>query len=262
MKDSVADVQPEVEIKNLRKSFGKNLILKGVDLKVAKGEVCAIIGPSGSGKSTMLRCVNQLEDYSEGSIYVHGELVGFTQRGPHRIRLTSTQQAHQRRNTGMVFQQFNLFNNMSVIQNVIAGPVHALGQSTAEATQKGEALLSKVGLGDKSNYYPSSLSGGQQQRVAIARALAMEPAVLLFDEPTSALDPELVGEVLNVIARLAEEGKTMLVVTHEMEFAKEIAHTVAFMDQGRILEQGSPDDVFNRPQHPRTQSFVRTSLRK
>lgn len=248
---------PVVELSRVAKSFRHLQVLKSIDLTVGRGEAMCIIGPSGSGKSTLLRCINQLETYDQGSIRVNGELIGFIERASERVRLTEPQAAHQRRDIGMVFQQFNLFQNMSVIDNVMAGPVVVGGKTKAAARARAEALLERVGLGHKQNNYPSSLSGGQQQRVAIARALAMDPAVMLFDEPTSALDPELVGEVLDVIRELANDGMTMLVVTHEMSFARDLADTVVFMDAGVVVESGPPNQVLADPQYARTKAFLR-----
>ncbi len=233
-----------IEIKNLKKSFGDNHVLKGIDQSVEQNEVLCIIGPSGSGKSTMLRCINQLEVPSSGEIYIDGELV--TEANLDRIRTKM----------GMVFQQFNLFPHMSVLDNLTVAPINVKGVSKEEAEAKAKQLLERVGLSDKVNEFPRSLSGGQQQRVAIARALAMDPEVMLFDEPTSALDPEMVGEVLDVMKSLAKEGMAMVVVTHEMGFAKEVADKVIFMDGGYIVEEGTPAEVLGNPQEPRTKDFL------
>ena len=233
-----------IEIKNLKKSFGDNHVLKGIDQSVEQNEVLCIIGPSGSGKSTMLRCINQLEVPSSGEIYIDGELV--TEANLDRIR----------KKMGMVFQQFNLFPHMSVLDNLTVAPINVKGVSKEEAEAKAKQLLERVGLSDKINEFPRSLSGGQQQRVAIARALAMDPEVMLFDEPTSALDPEMVGEVLDVMKSLAKEGMAMVVVTHEMGFAKEVADKVIFMDGGYIVEEGTPAEVLGNPQEPRTKDFL------
>ena len=233
-----------IEIKNLKKSFGDNHVLKGIDQSVEQNEVLCIIGPSGSGKSTMLRCINQLEVPSSGEIYIDGELV--TEANLDRIRTKM----------GMVFQQFNLFPHMSVLDNLTVAPINVKGVSKEEAEAKAKQLLERVGLSDKINEFPRSLSGGQQQRVAIARALAMDPEVMLFDEPTSALDPEMVGEVLDVMKSLAKEGMAMVVVTHEMGFAKEVADKVIFMDGGYIVEEGTPAEVLGNPQEPRTKDFL------
>ncbi len=233
-----------IEIKDLKKSFGKNEVLKGINQSVEQHEVLCIIGPSGSGKSTMLRCINHLEEPSSGEIRIDGELV------------TESNLDQVRTKMGMVFQQFNLFPHMSVLENLTCAPMNVKGVSKEEAEAKAAELLERVGLIDKINEYPRSLSGGQQQRVAIARALAMDPEIMLFDEPTSALDPEMVGEVLDVMKSLAKEGMAMIVVTHEMGFAKEVADKVIFMDGGYIVEQGAPQDVIGNPQEPRTQDFL------
>ncbi len=233
-----------IEIKGLHKYFGENQVLKGIDQSVDEGEVLCIIGPSGSGKSTMLRCINRLEEPTDGEIYMDGELI--TEENLDRIRTKM----------GMVFQQFNLFPHMSVLDNLTCGPVNVKGVDKAAAEEKAKALLARVGLAEKASEFPRNLSGGQQQRVAIARALAMDPEVMLFDEPTSALDPEMVGEVLDVMKSLASEGMTMIVVTHEMGFAKEVADKVIFMDGGYIIEQGPPKDVLENPQMDRTKDFL------
>jgi glutamine transport system ATP-binding protein len=232
----------------LDKYFGKLHVLKAIDLHVKPGEVVCVVGPSGSGKSTLLRCINRLEPPSGGEIYVAGEQVPPGGPGLDRVRTE----------VGMVFQRFNLFPHMTALRNVTIGPVKVRGLSEAGARKLGQELLAKVGLAEKANAYPSHLSGGQQQRVAIARALAMQPKVMLFDEPTSALDPELVGEVLEVMQQLAREGMTMMVVTHEMSFARNVAHRVIFMDEGRILEEAPPEQFFTAPQEERTQMFLRT----
>lgn len=233
-----------IEVKGLKKSFGDLEVLKGIDQTVEEGEVLVIIGPSGSGKSTMIRCINHLEEPNAGEIYIDGELI--TSKNLDKIRTKM----------GMVFQQFNLFPHMSVLGNLTCGPINVLGIKKEEAEAKAMKLLERVGLAEKANEYPRNLSGGQQQRVAIARALAMDPEVILFDEPTSALDPEMVGEVLDVMKELAAEGMTMVVVTHEMGFAKEVADKVIFMDGGYIVEQGTPDEVISNPQQPRTKDFL------
>ncbi len=233
-----------IEIKGLHKYFGENQVLKGIDQSVDEGEVLCIIGPSGSGKSTMLRCINRLEEPTDGEIYMDGELI--TEENLDRIRTKM----------GMVFQQFNLFPHMSVLDNLTCGPVNVKGVDKAAAEEKAKSLLARVGLAEKADEFPRNLSGGQQQRVAIARALAMDPEVMLFDEPTSALDPEMVGEVLDVMKSLAAEGMTMIVVTHEMGFAKEVADKVIFMDGGYIVEQGPPKDVLENPQMDRTKDFL------
>ena len=233
-----------IEVKGLKKSFGDLEVLRGIDQNVEEGEVLCIVGPSGSGKSTMLRCINRLEEPTGGEIYIDGELI--TGENLDRVRTRM----------GMVFQSFNLFPHMSVIDNLTCGPVNVKKEDKASAEARAMKLLERVGLADKASQYPRNLSGGQQQRVAIARALAMDPEVMLFDEPTSALDPEMVGEVLDVMKDLAGEGMTMIVVTHEMGFAKEVADKVIFMDGGYIVEQGTPDEVLNHPQMERTQDFL------
>ena len=233
-----------IEIKGLCKSFGDHEVLKGIDQNVDEGEVLCIVGPSGSGKSTMLRCINRLEEPTGGEIYIDGELV--TEKNVDAMRTKM----------GMVFQSFNLFPHKSVLENLTIGPINVKKADKKESEEKGLALLERVGLAEKANEYPRNLSGGQQQRVAIARALAMDPEVMLFDEPTSALDPEMVGEVLDVMKSLAKEGMTMVVVTHEMGFAKEVADKVIFMDGGYIVEQGTPDEVLNNPQMDRTKDFL------
>ncbi len=233
-----------IEIKGLKKSFGDLEVLKGIDQNVEEGEVLCIVGPSGSGKSTMLRCINRLEEPTDGEIYIDGELV------------TEKNIDSMRTKMGMVFQSFNLFPHKSVIENLTIGPLNVKKADEKEIAEKAMKLLERVGLSEKANEYPRNLSGGQQQRVAIARALAMDPEVILFDEPTSALDPEMVGEVLDVMKDLAKEGMTMVVVTHEMGFAKEVANKVIFMDGGYIVEQGAPEEVLNDPQEPRTIDFL------
>ncbi|MGO1857550.1 amino acid ABC transporter ATP-binding protein [Ancrocorticia populi] len=246
-----------VEIENVHKFFGDLHVLKGTSLSVEPGEVCAILGPSGSGKSTLLRCVNVLEEIQAGSITVDGQLMGFRKDESGKLHeLTTKQLAAQRTNIGMVFQRFNLFPHMTALENVMEAPVQVKELSKEDASSKAKELLERVGLSDRSDHYPAQLSGGQQQRVAIARALAMEPDVMLFDEPTSALDPELVGEVLSVMKDLAESGITMMVVTHEMGFAREVADHVVFMDDGFIVEQGKPADVFDHPTSERTKDFL------
>ena len=233
-----------IEIKGLCKSFGDHEVLKGIDQNVEEGEVLCIVGPSGSGKSTMLRCINRLEEPTGGEIFIDGELV------------TDKNVDAMRTKMGMVFQSFNLFPHKSVLENLTIGPVNVKKADKKQSEEKGLALLERVGLAEKANEYPRNLSGGQQQRVAIARALAMDPEVMLFDEPTSALDPEMVGEVLDVMKSLAKDGMTMIVVTHEMGFAKEVADKVIFMDGGYIVEQGTPDAVLNHPQMDRTKDFL------
>ena len=249
-------VMPLVHAVNVHKDFHGVEVLKGIDIDVAAGEVVCLLGPSGSGKTTFLRCINQLETIQGGRIWVDGELAGYVEKGGRLHRLGEKQIAAQRREIGMVFQRFNLFPHMTAAENVMEAPVHVGGTHKAEARKKAVALLERVGLEDKCDAYPSQLSGGQQQRVAIARALAMEPKLMLFDEPTSALDPELVGEVLSVMRELADGGMTMIVVTHEMSFAREVADRVVFMDSGVVVEQGAPREVINNPQHERTRSFL------
>ncbi len=249
--------EPLVRAVNVVKSFGSNQVLKGVDLSVAPGEVVCLLGPSGSGKTTFLRLINQMETLTGGRIWVGGELVGFEE---HRGRLrTRTDQdiARQRSRIGMVFQRFNLFPHMTALENVIEAPTRVKRIKKPEARKQALQLLETVGLSDRAGFYPAQLSGGQQQRVAIARALAMRPELMLFDEPTSALDPELVGEVLAVMRTLAEEGTTMIVVTHEMSFARGVADRVVFMDQGVVVEEGAPDDVLVNPRQERTKAFLR-----
>ena len=235
-----------IETKGLKKSFGQTEVLKGIDLKIKRGEVIVIIGPSGSGKSTFLRCLNLLETPTGGDIYFDGN----------NLMDKHTNINLHRRKMGMVFQHFNLFPHMSILKNMTLAPVKLLGFSKAQAEEKAMTLLKRVGLEDRAKSYPSQLSGGQKQRIAIVRALCMEPEVMLFDEPTSALDPEMVGEVLDVMKSLATSGMTMAVVTHEMGFAREVGDRVLFMDEGVIMEQGTPDEIFNHPQNPRTQSFL------
>lgn len=252
MKDDVA-----LEVKNLHKSFGDNQVLKGISLTAKGGDVVSIIGSSGSGKSTFLRCVNLLETPTQGEIWVNGELIKMhsNRRGEY-LPIDEKQVQRIRARLAMVFQGFNLWSHMTVLQNVIEAPVHVLGVPKAEAIEKAEALLKKVGLFERRNYYPAHLSGGQQQRAAIARALAVDPEVMLFDEPTSALDPELVGEVLGVMQDLAQEGRTMLVVTHEMAFARDVSNQVMFLHQGLVEEQGHPDKLFTQPESERLQQFI------
>jgi polar amino acid transport system ATP-binding protein len=247
-------------IKNLNKSFGDLHVLKDFCLELTRREVVAIIGPSGSGKSTLLRCINYLEIPDSGEIWVDGKLVGMKWVRGKLVRVSEREIRKDRAEIGMVFQQFNLFPHMTVLQNVMVAPVNVRGLPGEQAKALAIDLLTKVGLLDKINAYPAELSGGQQQRVAIARALAMEPKVMLFDEVTSALDPELVGEVLAVMRRLAEDGMTMLVVTHEMGFARDVAHRIIFMDDGRIVEQGDPQRILVDPQHERTRAFLRRIL--
>ena len=250
-----------LSMRGIHKSFGDLGVLRGIDLSLARGEVLAIIGSSGSGKSTLLRCINKLETIDSGDITIRGEKLCWTKDGESTATYAST--ADVRRilmSTGMVFQQFNLFPHMTVIENLIEAPIHVKGQSKDEILPYARELLAKVGLSDRENYYPSQLSGGQQQRVAIARALAMKPDIMLFDEPTSALDPELTGEVLRTMRALAAERMTMIVVTHEMAFAREAATNVIFMENGVIVEQGEPQIFFSAPKEERTQEFLRNML--
>jgi polar amino acid transport system ATP-binding protein len=238
------------------KSFGRLDVLNGVSMTVRHREVACLIGPSGSGKSTLLRCVNHLEKIDAGRISVNGDLIGYVERGARLHELPDKKIAKQRASIGMVFQRFNLFPHMTALENVIEAPTQVLGEKKEAARERARELLAKVGLSDKAGAYPNQLSGGQQQRVAIARALAMNPALMLFDEPTSALDPELVGDVLAVMRQLAEEGMTMIVVTHEMGFARDVGDTVAFMDGGVIVESGDARGVLGDPQHARTKAFL------
>ncbi|MFF3874196.1 amino acid ABC transporter ATP-binding protein [Streptomyces sp. NPDC001978] len=245
-----------VDIRSVHKSFGTLEVLKGIDLKVRTGEVTVVLGPSGSGKSTLLRTINHLEKVDRGAITVNGTLIGYRRSGDKLYELPEREVLKQRTRIGFVFQDFNLFPHLTVLDNVIEAPVSVLKRPRKEAVDDARRLLDRVGLADKADAYPRQLSGGQQQRVAIARALALEPKLLLFDEPTSALDPELVGEVLDVIKDLAHQGTTMIVVTHEIGFAREVADTVVFMADGRIVEQGAPGDVLDRPWHERTRAFL------
>lgn len=246
-----------VEVQNVHKFFGDLHVLKGVSLQIEAGEVCTILGPSGSGKSTLLRCVNVLEEIQAGSICVDGTLMGYRKDDAGRLHeLRSKELAAQRLPIGMVFQRFNLFPHMTALENVIEAPIRVKGIAKADAESTARDLLERVGLTDRADHYPSQLSGGQAQRVAIARALAMEPDLMLFDEPTSALDPELVGEVLSVMQDLAASGMTMMVVTHEMGFAREVSDTVVFMDEGIIIENGKPRDVLVNPSNQRTRDFL------
>jgi polar amino acid transport system ATP-binding protein len=245
-----------VKAEGVHKSFGRTEVLRGIDLEVRPGEVMCVIGPSGSGKSTLLRCVNHLEKINAGRLWVDGELVGYTQKGDKVYELRDKEVARKRREIGMVFQRFNLFPHMTALENVMEAPVQVKGEPRAQARDNATRLLTQVGLADKASSYPGQLSGGQQQRVAIARALAMRPKLMLFDEPTSALDPELVGDVLAVMRQLAADGMTMVVVTHEMGFAREVGDSLVFMDGGVVVEQGSPREVIADPQHERTRSFL------
>ncbi|WP_282973752.1 amino acid ABC transporter ATP-binding protein [Saccharopolyspora erythraea] len=245
-----------VRVRDLHKSFGATPVLRGVSLEVAEGEVTCVIGPSGSGKSTLLRCVNHLEKIDAGTVEVDGALVGYRESGGRLHELPDRAIARQRAEIGMVFQDFNLFAHMTVLENLVEAPIGVRGLSRKDAVERARDVLRLVGLPDRADSYPRQLSGGQQQRVAIARALAMRPKVLLFDEPTSALDPELVGEVLSVMEELAAGGLTMLVVTHEMGFAREAADSVVFMDAGRVVERGSPASVLGAPRERRTREFL------
>ena len=248
--------QPLVHAVNVTKSFHGNDVLKNIDLDVYPGEVVVLLGPSGSGKTTFLRCINQLETIDGGRIWVDGELMGYEDRGGTLYRLTDKAIAAQRREIGMCFQRFNLFPHKTALDNVTEAPIQVKGINKKTAQARAHELLAQVGLADKPQAYPAMLSGGQQQRVAIARALAMDPKLMLFDEPTSALDPELVGEVLKVMRDLARKGMTMIVVTHEMGFAREVADRVVFMDGGVVVEQGPPSEVIGNPQHARTRAFL------
>lgn len=245
---------------NITKSYGHHTVLRGVSLSVARGETLCLIGPSGSGKSTMLRCLNHLETIDSGRVFFNGKLLGYREGGAHLYALKEREISPVRAKIGLVFQHFNLFPHMTVMQNLTFGPRNVQGVSAREARARAARLLSRVGLPDKADAYPASLSGGQQQRIAIARALAMEPELMLFDEPTSALDPELVGDVLSVMRELVADGMTMVVATHEMGFAREVADRVVFMADGVIVEQGPPEEVLERPTHERTRSFLERVL--
>jgi polar amino acid transport system ATP-binding protein len=245
-----------IDVKGVHKSFGDLEVLKGIDLEVEAGAVTVILGPSGSGKSTLLRSINHLEKVDRGLIRIDGELIGYKRRGDKLHELRERDILRQRSQVGFVFQNFNLFGHLTALQNVVEAPVSAQRRKRSEVEPFARELLERVGVGEKADAYPRQLSGGQQQRVAIARALALKPKVLLFDEPTSALDPELVGEVLDVIKELARDGSTMVVVTHEIGFAREIADTVVFIDGGRIVESGPPRDVLDNPVHERTRAFI------
>jgi polar amino acid transport system ATP-binding protein len=245
-----------VTAENVHKAFGQVEVLKGISLEVRTGEVFCLLGPSGSGKSTFLRCINHLERIDAGRLSVDGQLVGYEERAGKLHELNENEIADQRANIGMVFQRFNLFAHMTALQNVMLAPIEVLHEQKKDARQRALSLLERVGLADQADKYPSQLSGGQQQRVAIARALAMKPKLMLFDEPTSALDPELVGEVLDVMRALADSGMTMIVVTHEIGFAREVGDNLVFMDGGVVVEQGAPREVLSNPQHVRTQAFL------
>jgi polar amino acid transport system ATP-binding protein len=248
--------EPLVVARNVHKAYDQLEVLKGIDLDVMPGEVVVILGPSGSGKSTFLRCINHLEAINQGFIAVDGDQIGYRLYNQRLEKLSAGQIARQRRKIGMVFQQFNLYPHMTVLQNIIEAPIHVHGESRRSAIDNARKLLDRVGLGSKADSYPRQLSGGQQQRVAIARALAIKPKLMLFDEPTSALDPELVGEVLATMRDLANQGLTMIVVTHEIGFAREAADRVVFMDGGQVVEMGKPEDVIGDPQHTRTKAFL------
>jgi polar amino acid transport system ATP-binding protein len=247
---------PMVKAESVCKDFGALKVLKGITLDVPRGEVLVLVGPSGSGKSTFLRCINHLESVSAGRLYVDGEIVGYHERGGKLHEMRPREVAKQRREVGMVFQHFNLFPHRTALENIIEAPVQVKRVKKKEALDRARDLLNQVGLSEKAEAYPAQLSGGQQQRVAIARALAMNPKLMLFDEPTSALDPELVGEVLGVMKKLAQEGMTMVVVTHEMGFAREVANELVFMDGGVVVENGPPREVLSNPQHERTKAFL------
>jgi polar amino acid transport system ATP-binding protein len=248
-------IEPALRVEGVRKSYGQVEVLKGIDIQVKPGEVACLVGPSGSGKSTFLRCINHLEKINSGRLYVHGELVGYQEKKGRLYELTDREVCRKRAEIGMVFQNFNLFQHMTVLENIIEAPTRVLKISKEEAVIHARELLEMVGLSGREDSLPKQLSGGQQQRVAITRALAMRPKLMLFDEPTSALDPELVGEVLTAMQDLANSGMTMIVVTHEMGFARKVADTVAFMDAGLIVESGPPDELLDNPQHERTKSF-------
>jgi polar amino acid transport system ATP-binding protein len=250
-----------IKLENVYKSFGDLLVLKGINLEVEEGEVVCIIGPSGSGKSTMLRCMNQLETITSGKILIDGNLVSHIEEGKDLLNLPEKEASKLRTSLGMVFQRFNLFPHLTVLENLTIAPELVKGEKKENITGKAMSLLKSVGLLDKKDEFPSKLSGGQQQRVAIARALAMNPSIMLFDEPTSALDPELVGEVLEVMKKLAEEGMTMVVVTHEMGFAREVGTRVIFMDEGQIVEEGTPEEIFDAPKMERTNAFLNKILK-
>ncbi len=248
--------EPMLRAEGVHKRFGRLEVLQGISLEVAPREVMCLLGPSGSGKSTFLRCINHLEKIDAGRLWVDGDLVGYRQAGDKLHELRESEVARRRAQIGMVFQRFNLFPNMTALENVMEAPVRVKNVAKGPAAERGRELLARVGLSDKLETYPSQLSGGQQQRVAIARALAMDPKLMLFDEPTSALDPELVGDVLDVMRGLAQDGMTMVVVTHEIGFAREVGDTVVFMDAGAVVESGRPEEVFSRPRHQRTRAFL------
>jgi polar amino acid transport system ATP-binding protein len=245
-----------VKAEGVHKRFGRLEVLKGIDIEVGKGEVMCLLGPSGSGKSTFLRCINHLEQINSGRLSVDGELVGYREAGGMLHELRDEEVSRKRAQIGMVFQSFNLFPHMTALENVTLAPIKVAGVQRKQARERATELMARVGLSDKLGVYPVALSGGQQQRVAIARALAMEPKLMLFDEPTSALDPELVGDVLDAMRQLAHDGMTMIVVTHEVGFAREVADTVVFMDDGVVVESGQPAEVLGNPQHERTKAFL------
>jgi polar amino acid transport system ATP-binding protein len=253
----MAESTPLVRIEGLYKSFGSLDVLKGIDLNVQQGQKISLIGPSGSGKTTLLRCVNYLEEPTKGDIYIDNELIGQRLAGTRKVPMSDKELARMRAEIGMVFQRFNLFPHLSVLDNIILGPLKVQQRNRAEAVELAEDLLNKVGMFAKRDAFPEQLSGGQQQRIAIARALAMKPKLMLFDEATSALDPELVGEVLGVMRKLAEEGMTMIIVTHEMSFAESVSDQVIFMADGNIVEQGPPRQIFRESQVERTRNFIR-----
>jgi ABC-type polar amino acid transport system ATPase subunit len=253
--------RPLIRIERVRKSFGDNLVLRDVSLDVDAGEVVVIAGRSGSGKSTLLRCINHLETTDQGKIYIGDQLVGFREGEGRLIHLKEAEVARQRQEMGMVFQQFNLFPHLTVLENITAAPIHVRGETREVAEKHARELLDRVGLPEKVNAYPKQLSGGQQQRIAIARALAMRPKALLFDEPTSALDPEMISEVLSVMVSLSEQGMTMIVVTHEMGFARAAADRIILMHEGQIVENAGPEDFFNAPRHEATRQFLSKILK-
>jgi polar amino acid transport system ATP-binding protein len=255
-----ADTDKPVVIRRLWKSYGSNEVLKGISLSIARGEVVAIIGPSGSGKSTLLQCIKFLEPFDDGEVLIDGQPIGFLRSSSARVRMREKDLNALRREIGIVFQQYNLFPHLSVLANIIEAPMQVLGLSRAEAIERARAELTRVGLFGKEAAFPGELSGGQQQRVAIARALAMHPKLMLFDEVTSALDPELVGEVLATMRKLADDGMTMIVVTHEMAFARDVADRVVFMDGGMIVESNNPKEFFSNPQHKRSRAFLKRLL--
>lgn len=249
-----------VEAIQVRKRFGSSEVLRGIDLEVREGEVLCIIGPSGSGKTTFLRCINHLENVDGGELFVNGHLVGYRERDGRLYEMRESEIARARAGIGMVFQSFNLFPHLTALQNITVGPITVKKEKNTDAMERAHALLERVGLKDRGGSYPAELSGGQQQRIAIARALAMQPSLMLFDEPTSALDPEMVGEVLNVMRGLAKDGMTMVVVTHEVGFAREVGDNLVFMDGGVIVESGRPIDILTSPQNARTKSFLASVL--